>query len=564
MSWSKSWFGLVGLGALLSLASPAAGQVIEPNGLEVPLPVSGDLNDCPGLEPLCNANTVSLPALFDYYGEDIDYVADASTVPAVFSPLCSFSGTLVLRGGGCKVAFGWYNAVASGGDPPPPDQIYTLIPADDPDVYECNDSGAFCPLAVDGPWTLKTFTANDIRSDARYQGGLIGFAMIGGGGCSQTHFSQQELNQECTNCTADPNNWVTAITYQSTATPDAFYLAFEDLPFSPTGLGGNDGDFNDFVFFISGLVCAGGGEPCDTGMPGACSVGRTDCGTDGTASLCRPVIHPTDEACDNVDNDCNEIVDDGDLCDPGFVCDRGSCVAECNTGEFRCPEGLECENGFCIDPLCVGVECMPGQACRAGQCVDPCTGVTCPLNQECQLGRCVDLCAAVMCEEGTVCERGVCLATCDCRPCADGKVCGNEGKCVDPGCETQTCQPGQVCVAGTCTDACAQAVCPGGAACTMGNCGAPMVDMGSGAVGGSGGGSGGSIVINTGNTTSMGGNSSAGTGMVVPEGQPVAKRNSQQAGCACRLGAGDRQGPAKLLALLGLGLLFGARRRRSS
>jgi len=538
--------------------------VIEPNGLEVPLPVSGDLNDCPGLEPLCNANTVSLPALFDYYGEDIDYVADASTVPAVFSPLCSFSGTLVLRGGGCKVAFGWYNAVASGGDPPPPDQIYTLIPADDPDVYECNDSGAFCPLAVDGPWTLKTFTANDIRSDARYQGGLIGFAMIGGGGCSQTHFSQQELNQECTNCTADPNNWVTAITYQSTATPDAFYLAFEDLPFSPTGLGGNDGDFNDFVFFISGLVCAGGGEPCDTGMPGACSVGRTDCGTDGTASLCRPVIHPTDEACDNVDNDCNEIVDDGDLCDPGFVCDRGSCVAECNTGEFRCPEGLECENGFCIDPLCVGVECMPGQACRAGQCVDPCTGVTCPLNQECQLGRCVDLCAAVMCEEGTVCERGVCLATCDCRPCADGKVCGNEGKCVDPGCETQTCQPGQVCVAGTCTDACAQAVCPGGAACTMGNCGAPMVDMGSGAVGGSGGGSGGSIVINTGNTTSMGGNSSAGTGMVVPEGQPVAKRNSQQAGCACRLGAGDRQGPAKLLALLGLGLLFGARRRRSS
>ncbi len=530
---------------------------MEPNGLVVPQPVTQqEINDCGPPQPLCTADTITLPALFDYRGETIDFVADASTQPAVFSPLCSFSGTLVMRGGGCQLAFGWYNAMATGGTPPPAAEIYPLIPANDPDVY---GAGPFSPLAVDGPWTLKTFTANDIRSDVRYLGGLIGFALIGGSQCSQTHFSQQELNQTCTNCTP-VTPWITSLTYQSTATPDSYYLAFEDLPFQPTGLGGNDGDFNDFVFFITGLVCDGGGEPCDTGMPGACAVGRTDCGMDGVASICRPVIHPTDEACDNVDNDCNEIVDDGDLCDPGYVCDRGTCVEECDSGEFRCVAPLECENGFCVDPLCVGVMCPAGQACRKGNCVDPCTNVVCPLEQECQLGRCVDLCAAVTCEEGQVCEQGVCLATCDCRPCTGIKVCGDTGECVDPGCESQVCQPGFVCVAGTCTDACTNAVCPGDATCALGQCAVPTPVTGPMTNGGSGGGSGGQIVINT-PMTSGTGSMMGGTG---PEellsDENVAKRSTQQAGCACRVGAVERHGAAKAMALLALGLLFGARR----
>jgi len=56
--------------------------------------------------------------------------------------------------------------------------------------------------------------------------------------------------------------WVTSLIYRSIADPTAIYLAFEDLPMSPadwhqTGSLGsqymNDGDFNDSVFFISGL-----------------------------------------------------------------------------------------------------------------------------------------------------------------------------------------------------------------------------------------------------------------------------------------------------------------------
>jgi MYXO-CTERM domain-containing protein len=168
-----------------------------------------------------------------------------------------------------------------------------------------------------------------------------------------------------------------------------------------------------------------------------------------------------------------------------------------------------------------------------------------------------------VCDVGQVCERGVCLATCDCRPCTDGKVCGDSGECVDPGCESLTCGAGFVCVAGTCTDACTSAACPGGAACEVGSCAIPQSITGPN-VGGTGGGSGGMIVINPGSTS---GSSSGGTGSdMTPEADPeaVGKRSTQQAGCACRLGAGQSEHAGKLAALLGLGLLFGARRRRAS
>ncbi len=541
--------------------------------LTVPQDVSPqEITDCEANHPTIPGEAVTLPALFEYRGEMIDHKADARITPSVFSPLCSFAGTLVLRGGGCKLAFGWYNAVASGGAVPAANEIYPLIPNTDPDVYDCNDpampaSQAFCPLAYDGPWMLKTFTAADIRSDMRYDGGLIGFALIGDPAtdCKQTHFSQQELNLVCTNCT--PNApWITTIVYQSTAVPDAFYMAFEDLPMSPTSFEGdgtykNDGDFNDFVFFITGLTCAGGGEPCDTGLPGACGVGRTDCGPDGTASNCRQVVEGVAETCDNIDNDCNGDVDDGDLCAEGFVCDRGSCVAECGTGEFRCATNFECAFGFCIDPLCKDVVCGADEACRAGDCVGACDGVTCPLNQECQLGRCVDLCAAVTCDMGQVCERGVCLADCSCRDCPDGKSCAADGHCVDPGCENAPCTAGQVCAGGACTDACTNAVCPGGAACTDGVCGEPIPGVGVGSGNGGSGGSGGAFVISNGGSTA--GSTTAASAGTTGVASNAASRGQTQPGCACRAGAGQSGRAASVAALLALGMAF-ARRRRAA
>lgn len=569
---AATWAWVTGVGVLLTLAPSVNAQLMEPSGLQVPVEVSAreieDVNNT--VMGVVNPGAaVSLPALFAFRNEDINYLTDAKTEPSTFSPLCSFSGTLVLRGGGCKVTFGWYNAVASGGAPPAADQIYPLIPKADPTVY---GGTAFTPLAMAGPWTLKTFTAGDIRSDVRYLGGEIGFALVGDGApdCTQTKYSQRELNTLCTNCT--PNApWITTIVYESKTTANAYYMAFEDLPMSPTDFTGfpeqgfrNDGDFNDFVFYITGLVCAGGGEPCDTKLTGACAIGKTDCSVDGTPGECRQVVQPTGESCDNVDNDCNGTVDDGDLCPTGKVCDHGSCVAACGTGEFRCPGGLECDRGFCIDPLCVGKVCDMGKACRAGQCEGACDGVTCPLGEECQLGHCVDLCAGVTCGDKQVCEQGLCLAECGCRDCGAGKACAASGQCVDPGCEALNCAASQTCVMGVCQEKCMGAVCPGKAACVDGKCQAPMADEDP---------SGGSSNVGGGfpldplptagalNLSGTGGGS-AGSQSNGNSNGPILKSGETATGCSCRVGGAPASSRLAWFTLLGVAAL--ALRRRHS
>ncbi|WP_437673213.1 MYXO-CTERM sorting domain-containing protein [Sorangium sp. So ce131] len=542
----------------------ASAQVRQPTGEVMPQPVGeNELGLVRGRG--FPEDAVTLEGLFMYRGETIDPVDDASIEPGVFSPLCGFTGELVLRGGGCRVAFGWYNATASGMRPPD-NQIYELIPANPSEAFNCED-GDFCPLATmmttqvgQHDWTPRSFSAEDIRQDPRYAGGLVGFALIGSPStlCTQTKFSQAELNTQCTNCTpAQP--WVTTLIYTSTKTPDAFYVAFEDLPVTPTswrGSGGstNDGDFNDFVYYITGVTCQGGGEVCDTGQPGACAVGRTGCATDGEVA-CHAVLEPGEQAerCDNIDNDCDGEVDNAEgLCAEGLVCNRGNCVPYCGRGEVVCDAGLVCDEGLCVEAACVGVACEGGEICVGGLCVGGCDGVVCPGNQECQLGRCVDLCASVECDEGMVCERGICQSNCGCRTCGAGKECADSGHCLDAGCDGVTCPAGQLCRAGACVDACAGVVCPGNAPCVNGACGEPVLSMSTSAA------SGGTIDEDiglgddNGNPTSPAGG--AGGGGDTSELKP-------DSSCACRAGATSDGAPARL-GLLGLGFLLLAGRRR--
>jgi hypothetical protein len=87
---------------------------------------------------------------------------------------------------------------------------------------------------------------------------------------------------------------------------------------------------------------------------------------------------PTDEVCDGEDNDCNGVVDDG-ACPANFVCNHDSlndtyeCVAALTVGGDDCGQGCAlgsvCEDGQCV-PHCVDdFGCPGGESCVDNVCV---------------------------------------------------------------------------------------------------------------------------------------------------------------------------------------------------
>jgi hypothetical protein len=248
-----------------------------------------------------SAGAVTLQGLFTSRGEKIDYVKDARTTPGLFSVSCGFTGQLVLSAGACKSALGWYNATVGATTPPPRNAIYEIVPARfsmcpaviDPATSCCEDLD-FCPLAIYDTtqmphhrWNMVPFSAADIRGDARYAGGLVGFALMGDSSspCSQSKYSQLELNEK----SPSGDSWVGAVIYQSTLEPSSYYLAFDDLPTTAQSWkgqnNGNDGDFNDLVVYIEG-ACADPG----TGLGGAAggAGGAGAAGNDGQGGSVAP------------------------------------------------------------------------------------------------------------------------------------------------------------------------------------------------------------------------------------------------------------------------------------
>lgn len=422
---------LLGLCAL-SVRSVRA-QVIEPNGLQVPLEAS--------------AGETSLQAFFagQMPPERIDAVADASAEPATFSPLCGFKAELVLSQSSARAGLAWYNVPS---DPlAVPTELFAV-------VEETTMVGA-------------TLSSAAIRDDPNYTGGLVGFALIKGG--QAIYYSEHTRNRECTACSM-PDHWKLMLAYASSEADATYYLAWEDWEGANESSWPNDGDFNDKVFRLSGVRCAGGGEACETGKLGACARGLTECQVKGPV-VCKQLESESEELCDAVDNDCDGEVDDQARCESGKVCVRGACVWACGGEEFPCLAGTACDEGLCVDEACVGVRCDSGQTCRAGDCVAPCDAVACPLGQECRGSLCVDPCDGVHCDAGAVCDRGVCVGACNCAGCPADRACDSaSGLCVEPGCEGRACAVGSVCQAGECVDACRDARCPSGAACVSGRC----------------------------------------------------------------------------------------------
>jgi MYXO-CTERM domain-containing protein len=432
----------------------------------------------------------------------LDYQKDAFVSDTAFSPTCgNLTGTLVDHGTVCNLDFGWYNVNSSSSTPPPDSEIYVLVRG--------QDSTQYCPRV--GPssscGTAPTIDIGSIRNDSRYKGGSIGFAIKAGAGpCTQTHYSEARLNQLCDNgsgrcpvCTSSgtpgcntsggtnpAGRWIMALTYQSLVSPNSYYLAFEDLPASSTSYSGNDGDFNDDVYFITGVTCTGGGTTCDTGQKGVCAAGVNQC--QKGSLVCTGLVQPSTEICDGLDNNCDGAVDNPDpdpnkpLCPPGKTCDRGVCVSFCV--EQSCPLGQFCNQttGTCADDACANVTCGAGMRCVNGTCVGPCDGVSCPSGQVCRAGSCVDPCQGVACDTGYVCQGGICKQSCACSGCSatPNTTCAQDGRCLPTKCVTCTgsncvaksCPTGSVCNAstGNCDDACAGAKCPNGLSCVSGQC----------------------------------------------------------------------------------------------
>ncbi|HVY44878.1 MAG TPA: hypothetical protein VHB21_03325, partial [Minicystis sp.] len=484
--------------AVVSSLAAGAHALTEPNGLQIPIdskPQNGELQ---------------LYDLFTMQGDPVDWQADAGTQPATFSPLCSFTATFVLNQAGSHFGLAWYNATGSA---PPPSDLHVIFP----------------PNTAVGTMV----TSNVIKSDPAYLGGFVGFALVGG----QTHYSEQQWDPVCSGCTP-PAPWISALVYASKNTPNAFYVAFEDGGMGPNpGDFSNDGDFNDDVFFLTGLTCAGGGQACDTGLPGICAAGVTQCTPNGV--VCKQENQPAPkETCNGLDDDCNGMVDDGgDLCPTNYVCDKGTCVKKCGSGEFVCPSGKQCDQGFCVDPACVGKTCDAGEVCVGGTCKAPCDGVVCPYPEVCRVGACVDPCAGVTCDPGQVCSGGACVPSCTCFPCAGGKACDtSSGQCVDPSCVGVSCDAGKHCVSGSCVSDCAGASCPAGQTCEMGRC---VDSSGSNSGGGTPASTGVFGTGGSGQGTSMGSRGMGGSAFA--GGGGTGGSSGSSGGCGCRV-AGDGGG----------------------
>lgn len=546
------------------LATTPAEAVLQPTpgGFTIPTLDAGQTNCADKNVEVCIDQSEGNTTL-------INVQNDALVAPEVFIPTCTLTFKPIAKGGGDHVAFGWYNIKP---DPANPGKFLKPTQAELYGMFKLamgNTQGA--TLANVAPPVVLNLAAEEAAG--RYLGAEIGFWLAGSGNLSSlqidptTHavtgmtldrifYTQHSLNPG----SAADKTFYQVLTWQSVAFNNSFYFGWEDRVASADA----DNDFDDLAFLVSGIQCAGGGEACDTGKEGVCADGTLQC--QKGELTCVQSIQPSAEKCNALDDDCMNGVDDGDLCEQGFVCDRGRCVPKCSTGEFKCAADLVCiSRGVCVEPACAKVDCPEGQVCDGGNCIDSCMGVTCPHGSVCRNGGCVDPCEGITCDEGFTCVEGLCQS-CECSACTGGKVCGDTNVCVDTGCESMTCAPGTHCSMGACVDDCAGAVCPHGQICMAGDC---VADPNA-SVGGSGG-SGGTgdppIVIdppNKAGTSSASGGSGSGAEGGTDNGGPKLGDGVGDAeaakGCGCRVPAPG--GGLGALAVVGLAASIALLRRR--
>ena len=215
---------------------------------------------------------------------------------------------------------------------------------------------------------------------------------------------------------------------------------------------------------------------CATGLPGICAAGMGAC-LDG-AVRCTPDAQAMDEACDGLDNDCDGTIDEnlrnacgrcGPLGPDGCDGIDNDCDGTIDE-DAQCPTGQDCLGGICRDP-CNNFECPGLLVCVDGFCVDRCDAILCEAGQSCEEGECFDPCAGVQCPGGQACAEGDCVPdNCFGLGCPDGERCNDDGACEGDPCAEVDCVARQFCRDGDCIESCADISCPLGESCRDGLC----------------------------------------------------------------------------------------------
>jgi hypothetical protein len=78
-------------------------------------------------------------------------------------------------------------------------------------------------------------------------------------------------------------------------------------------------------------------EPCKPGH-WVCKAGT---------KVCEGDVQPRSEICNGEDDDCDGEADSPSPC-PSGECMNGTCAQPCQSGEFPCPGGLMCQQGYCV------------------------------------------------------------------------------------------------------------------------------------------------------------------------------------------------------------------------
>lgn len=208
---------------------------------------------------------------------------------------------------------------------------------------------------------------------------------------------------------------------------------------------GNNCTQNDVCNGGSCAGTSGSDQACDTGQPGICAAGSSQCQNEGI--VCVQNQQPQAETCNGVDDNCDGQVDEG-IPTQATSCGLGACA---RSGERSCVGGQfidSCAPGAPSADVCNGVdddcdgqvdEDIPSQPtqCGSGDCAG--TG-----QLTCVNGQLVDSCTPK--PNGTLCSDGnACTAndTCNSGQCASGPP----PNCDDGNfCTTDSCNSSSGCV----------------------------------------------------------------------------------------------------------------------